>query len=275
MYYISKLLRAVVNMPVGKVAKRFAEHFSMTLRSLTKLIAASEHNRAKKIDRFRKLGNDKGELPILVIDLDETLIHSSFSSLRAPCIEITFKTSNNLQEKMWVKIRPFARQVLAKLATFNRIVIFTASDKFYADQIIDLLDPDGKIISNRFYRENCLDFGDGIQVKDLRIIGDLQSTIIIDNHIHSFGMQMANGILILPYFGDDDDEELLELENFVEVARKVNNLQGFLQEYFGYKEYVESVLDRNALINRLVDRIPKVEDIIRRVKNGDVQLTLI
>lgn len=61
------------------------------------------------------------------------------------------------------------------------LVIFTASQRIYAEQLIDRLDPDGKYISRRFYRESCL-FSDGCYTKDLTILGvDLAKVAIIDN----------------------------------------------------------------------------------------------
>ena len=61
------------------------------------------------------------------------------------------------------------------------LVIFTASQRIYAEQLIDRLDPDGKYISRRIYRESCL-FSDGCYTKDLTILGvDLAKVAIIDN----------------------------------------------------------------------------------------------
>ena len=39
-----------------------------------------------------------------------------------------------------------------------RLVIFTASNKEYADLILDGIDPERKFISDRFYREHCTYF---------------------------------------------------------------------------------------------------------------------
>jgi hypothetical protein len=61
------------------------------------------------------------------------------------------------------------------------VVIFTASQSIYANQLLDILDPDEKFISRRVYRESCL-FSDGNYTKDLTILGvDLAKVVIIDN----------------------------------------------------------------------------------------------
>lgn len=62
-----------------------------------------------------------------------------------------------------------------------KIVIFTASQSIYAEQLLDILDPDKRIISQRVYRESCI-FSDGSYTKDLTILGvDLAKVVIIDN----------------------------------------------------------------------------------------------
>jgi len=61
------------------------------------------------------------------------------------------------------------------------VVIFTASQSIYAKQLLDILDPEGRFISRRMYRESCL-FSDGNYTKDLTILGvDLAKVAIIDN----------------------------------------------------------------------------------------------
>lgn len=61
------------------------------------------------------------------------------------------------------------------------VVIFTASQSIYAEQLLDILDPEGNIISRRVYRESCI-FSDGSYTKDLTVLGlDLAKVAIVDN----------------------------------------------------------------------------------------------
>jgi len=51
-------------------------------------------------------------------------------------------------------------------------------------------------------------------VKDLRIFEHLRSLsdmVLVDNAVYSFGYQLENGIPIIPFYEDKDDEELLHL----------------------------------------------------------------
>lgn len=51
-------------------------------------------------------------------------------------------------------------------------------------------------------------------VKDLRIFEHcrrMEDIVIVDNAVYSFGFQLENGIPIIPFYEDKEDEELLHL----------------------------------------------------------------
>jgi CTD small phosphatase-like protein 2 len=55
-----------------------------------------------------------------------------------------------------VNIRPHALECLQKVSEKYQVVVFTASHQAYADGVIDLLDPDRKLIDQRMYRDHCI-----------------------------------------------------------------------------------------------------------------------
>ncbi|XVE88322.1 hypothetical protein DITRI_Ditri19aG0060500 [Diplodiscus trichospermus] len=116
----------------------------------------------------------------LVLDLDETLVHSTLE--HCDDTDFTFTVFFNMKEHtVYVKQRPYLQTFLEKVAEMFEIVIFTASQSIYAEELLDILDPDRKLISRRVYRESCI-FSDGSYTKDLTVLGvDLAKVAIIDN----------------------------------------------------------------------------------------------
>jgi CTD small phosphatase-like protein 2 len=96
--------------------------------------------------------------------------------------------------------------------------VFTASHKWYADVILDYIDPTGELIQHRLYREHCIGTSDNVYIKDLRIFDDreLKDLILVDNAVYSFGSQLSCGIPILPFKHDKEDDEFTSLMDYIE-----------------------------------------------------------
>lgn len=122
-----------------------------------------------------------------------------------------------------VNIRPHLMDSLHELKQSFQLVAFTASEKSYADAILDFIDPANKIFDMRLYRHNCVKTPFGM-VKDLRIIKnrDLKDIIIIDNSCLSFAFNINNGVPILPFFDNDQDEELKHLTYYLNRLQDQN-----------------------------------------------------
>ena len=113
----------------------------------------------------------------LVLDLDETLVHSSFSQMEA---DITLEIIVDRQKfKIFVLERPGLKEFLQKCCDLFEVVIFTASLSVYADPLLNILDPHGRV-SFRLFRESCSYVG-GTYIKDLSKLGrDLKKVVIVD-----------------------------------------------------------------------------------------------
>jgi len=112
-------------------------------------------------------------------------------------------------------------------------VAFTASDQQYADAILDHIDPNKELIQYRLYRQHCIETEFGY-LKDLRIIANrnLKDMVLVDNSVLSFILQLENGIPILPFYYDPNDEELLHLLYYLNCIEgsedvRVNNKDAF------------------------------------------------
>lgn len=96
--------------------------------------------------------------------------------------DFTFSVFFNMKEHtVYVKQRPHLQFFLERVAEMFEIVVFTASQSIYAKQLLDILDPDGNLITRRAYRESCI-LLEGCYTKDLTVLGvDLAKVAIIDN----------------------------------------------------------------------------------------------
>jgi RNA polymerase II subunit A small phosphatase-like protein len=75
----------------------------------------------------------------LVLDLDETLVHSSFKAQSKPDIILPIEIEGNVCN-VFVVVRPGTEFFLQRLAKCYELVIYTASLSKYAEPLIDILD---------------------------------------------------------------------------------------------------------------------------------------
>lgn len=96
--------------------------------------------------------------------------------------DFTFPVNFNSKEHtVYVRCRPHLKDFMERVSCRFEIIVFTASQSIYAEQLLNVLDPKRKIFRHRVYRESCV-FVDGNYLKDLSVLGrDLARVIIIDN----------------------------------------------------------------------------------------------
>ncbi|KAL3695739.1 hypothetical protein R1sor_009815 [Riccia sorocarpa] len=156
----------------------------------------------------------------LVLDLDETLVHSSFRPVPHYDFNIQVEVENKLCNVYVIK-RPGVDQFLQAVSRLFEVVVFTASLRKYADPLLDILDP-LNLIKYRRYRESCRSIDGGL-VKDLSMLGrDLSKVIIIDNSPHSYILQPANAIPIGTFIDDMRDRELMDLLPDLEMLARLD-----------------------------------------------------
>eukprot|EP01138_Halocafeteria_seosinensis_P002991 gb/GECG01003055.1/.p1 GENE.gb/GECG01003055.1/~~gb/GECG01003055.1/.p1 ORF type:complete len:439 (+),score=47.74 gb/GECG01003055.1/:1-1317(+) len=178
--------------------------------------------------------------PCLVLDLDETLVHSSFQRVKTADFVVTAKVDEN-PLSIYVIKRPFVHEFLKTLAQKYEIGIFTASQKEYAEKVVERLNADGTI-QWTLYRESCTLYR-GQRVKDLnRLPRQLSRTIIVDDRDTSFLFQPENGIECLPFYGNAEDVELKSLQGFLWEASDSEGLLDRLRMFDQYRDNVDNAV---------------------------------
>jgi TFIIF-interacting CTD phosphatase-like protein len=103
---------------------------------------------------------------LLIFDLDETLIHvkreceddeeENLDNDFEPDVEIEgiYDKSSGVYCKASFSVRPYARECLAFANKYFEVAIFTAGNQWFAEPILNYLDPMDTLIQHRFYRQH-------------------------------------------------------------------------------------------------------------------------
>ncbi|XP_063559759.1 CTD small phosphatase-like protein isoform X1 [Gorilla gorilla gorilla] len=128
----------------------------------------------------------------VVIDLDETLVHSSFKPISNADFIVPVEIDGTIHQ-VYVLKRPHVDEFLQRMGQLFECVLFTASLAKYADPVADLLDRWG-VFRARLFRESCV-FHRGNYVKDLSRLGrELSKVIIVDNSPASYIFHPENAV---------------------------------------------------------------------------------
>lgn len=176
-----------------------------------------------------KLHLDDHGKKCLVLDLDETLVHSSFRAVPGADFVIPVQIED-VVHFVYVAKRPGVDEFLTEMAKYYEIVIYTASLNKYADPLLDLLDPN-RVIRARLFRESCV-YYEGNYVKDLSLLDrDLSQAIIIDNSPSSYSFHPENAIDCSSFIDDPRDRELDQIAAYLKAIKDVRDVRGLTMKW--------------------------------------------
>ena len=226
---------------------------------------------------FKSIDNNK---KTLILDLDETLVHSSFhplyfeGELIQPDVFFTILFENKTHD-VYVLKRPYIKEFLNKMSKIFNIYIFTASIKEYASPLLIKLD-ENKLISKALFRENCTLSKDNKYIKDLHILEeDLKNVILIDNNPNSYRYNKCNGLPIKTWHFDKSDKELIKIIPFLTFLALVDDVREYIpkvidDDQVNYQK-IKNIIN-NSTINNIIkkDNTSKNKRIINKVKRHKI-----
>ncbi|XP_018449441.1 uncharacterized protein LOC108820908 [Raphanus sativus] len=210
---VSRLFRLASSAPSRRAA---------TTKHGYKKLEKHKHHHGKRNDKKRTI----------VLDLDETLVHSSMDPpVRA---HVDFMVRLKIQGvviPMFVVKRPGVTEFLDRIGKNYRVAVFTAGLPEYASQVLDKLDKN-RVISQRLYRDSCTDIN-GRYAKDLSLVAktDFGSVLLVDDNPFSYSLQQDNGVHIKPFVDDMEDQELMKLAEFFDGCYQYEDLRDAASEF--------------------------------------------
>jgi Dullard-like phosphatase family protein len=235
-------------------------------------MATENDNDSKQILLPPQTSNKK----TLVLDLDETLVHSQFMTFSNPSdVVIQIEVDNEIHD-IHVMVRPGVKEFLEQMEKFYEIVIFTASVSKYADPLLDIIDKKG-LCPFRLFREHY-SLINATFVKDLKRLGrDLKSIIIVDNSPLSYSLHPQNGIPILTWFEDKSDRELFEIIPILEFLSGVPDVREFIPQFvtdnkIDYEKVEEIIKKYKGTINTPIEK--KEEEKIKTASNNNKEINI-
>jgi len=224
-------------------------------------------NHSKNLGQKKLLLPDKSpefaNKKTLILDLDETLVHSSFVPFEKNDIILNVDFES-VMYNIYVLVRPGAEEFIKKVSKYFEVVIFTASISKYALPLLDILDHEKKI-KYRLTREHCT-FLNGIYIKELKKLNrNLSDLIIVDNSPLAYAFDSDNGLPIKTWYDDPNDNELDKIYPLLEFLSRVNEVRQFINKFVNNNEIVydivndflknvnENIIKNNIGINRTND----------------------
>jgi Dullard-like phosphatase family protein len=190
------------------------------------------------------MGHDSPKL--LILDIDETLIYATETPLT--------RSEDFHVGPYHVYKRPYVDAFLDQVFAWYTVAVWTTSTETYAAEIVRQLFPAEHQPTFVWSRERCTyrynpelqeSYWDKNLAKVKRFGYALESVIIVDDSPEKLQRSYGNLIRVRPYFGQEEDQELLLLLHYLERLRMVTNIRAI--EKRGWRATVQRENDIRGL----------------------------
>ena len=168
-----------------------------------------------------RINHNKIKEKILLINLDDTLIHYSNNIIEKADLIIPDENENNHKNKKnkYILFHPGLIPFIEEISNYYEIIIFTNLTSSIGETILNSIDPQNRI-KIKLYSDIYKLEEKKILMKDLNYLGDSRNIILLDNSYPPIYNEL-NRIPIKVWFDDIDD---LQLYKLIPILK---NLNGF------------------------------------------------
>ncbi len=164
------------------------------------------------------------EKPLLILDLDETLIHAN--------VELVHEQFSYKLPFHYVYERPYLKEFLLAVNKLYALAIWSSATEDYIKDILNISMPREINLVFTWDRSHCTqrfdeNYGSRIYIKNLRKVKSkgfpLERVLIVDDSPEKIRLNYGNAIIIKPFTGDPNDSELLKLSRYLELIATYSN----------------------------------------------------
>ena len=163
---------------------------------------------------------------LLILDLDETLIHSTERPLdREPAIRVG---------PFFVYARPWLEEFLSRCGALFQTAVWSSAGADYAGAVVASIFPSETPQAFVWSREQCVqqydpERGEIQFLKDLKKVKrkgfDLRRVLIVEDSPHKVRRSYGNAIYVKPFLGDPNDDELPLLSPYLATLSDIPDVR--------------------------------------------------
>ena len=164
---------------------------------------------------------------LLILDLDETLIHATEKKLN---IESDFQYA-----EYFVYKRPNLIEFLTEMSGYFKLAVWSSADDKYVNDVVNLIKPNNIDFEFIWARSRCTlkrdyELDKYVREKRLKKVKKqgfrLEKSLIVDDSPEKTRDNFGNAIYVQPYEGNLKDNELTLLAEFLKSIKDSENVRG-------------------------------------------------
>jgi TFIIF-interacting CTD phosphatase-like protein len=163
---------------------------------------------------------------LLILDLDETLVYGTTKPLA--------RREDFLVSEYYIYKRPGLEEFLKFCLEHFDTAIWTSASRLYAEGIVKALFPEPDKLKFIWSRERCSykydhEMRESHWIKNLKKVKklgyELGQIIMVDDTAEKMVRNYGNHILVSPYTGSEDDNELALLQKYIYTIIDIPNIR--------------------------------------------------